>query len=79
MIARAAEQYAEASNRKGGLEALKRDNPSMWKFGEGLKALFDEHTTYRQLEERAHAARENLFLALEQKRREGTLTKDSAK
>lgn len=79
MIARAAEQYAEASNRKGGLEALKRDNPSMWKFGEGLKDLFNEHTTYRKAEEEAHAARENLFLALEQKRREGTLTKDSAK
>ncbi|MBP9201603.1 MAG: hypothetical protein KBF47_16435 [Gemmatimonadales bacterium] len=76
MIARAAENYAEAANRKGGLDALKRDNKGVWQFGEDLKALFESHTTFTKAEKEAHERREGLFAALEQKRREGTLSKD---
>lgn len=77
MIARAAEGYAEASNKRGGLDALKRDNPALWKFGQDLKALFEKHTSFAQEEQQMHERREALFAALEQKRRDGTLTKDA--
>lgn len=77
MIARAAENYAEAANRKGGLDALRRDNHGVWKFGQDLKALFEHHTTFAKAEQEAHERRESLFAALEQKRREGTLAKDA--
>jgi hypothetical protein len=77
MIARAADQYAEAANRKGGLDALRRENPGVLKFGESLKKLFEDHTSYAKAEQELHERRESLFAALEEKRRTGTLTKDA--
>ena len=77
MIARAAEGYAEASNKKGGLEALKRDNEPLWKFGQNLKALFEKHTSFTAAEQQVHDRREAMFAALEEKRRESTRAVDA--